>query len=467
MDSKTKIIATIGPACEDTETLQAMLDSGVNTFRLNMSHGDEPAKRNLYNLVESLKRADGLRPCILTDLAGPKIRITDVLPDFTLEAGQSIAITNKNGADENHISVTEGIGFRDVSEGAKILINDGRIQLQVEETVSKHTIKCKAVIGGLVEPRKGVNFPGITLDVPPLTDQDKTDLKMALELGADWIALSFVRSAEDLNEVLAVMDEVDKHLPVMAKIEKWEALSDIGAITESFDAVMVARGDLGVEIPAEQVPLAQKQIIDVAGVLGKPVVIATQMLESMVDSQTPTRAEVSDIANAIFDSVDALMVTGETAVGNYPVDVIQTLKRVIDETEQATPSGRNSLPEEVTKTADAISHAVCEIAQDLDINLILTMTHSGSTAQMIARYRPQVTILALTPFDRVARQLQLVWGVTPIKVGQYDNIESVPDVCDAVLTERKLIKSGESYVITGGVPMGVAGTTNYLSVQTF
>ena len=209
------------------------------------------------------------------------------------------------------------------------------------------------------------------------------------------------------------------------------------------------------------------RIINVAEALGKPVVIATQMLESMVDSQTPTRAEVSDIANAIIDSVDALMVTGETAAGSYPVDVIQTLKRVINETEQATPSGRNSLPEEVTKTADAISHAVCEIAQDLDINLILTMTHSGSTAQMIACYRPEATILALTPFDRVARQLQLVWGVIPIKVGQYDNIESVPEVCDAVLTERKLIKSGESYVITGGAPMGVAGTTNYLSVQTF
>ena len=465
MDSKTKIIATIGPACEDTETLQAMLDSGVNTFRLNMSHGDEATKRNLYNLVESLKRADGLRPCILTDLAGPKIRITDVLPDFILEAGQSITITNENGADDNHISVTEGIGFRDVSEGAKILINDGRIQLQVEETVSKHTIKCKAVIGGLVEPRKGVNFPGITLDVPPLTDQDKTDLKMALELGADWIALSFVRSAEDLNEVLAVMDEVDKHLPVMAKIEKWEALSDIGAITESFDAVMVARGDLGVEIPAEQVPLAQKQIIDVAGALGKPVVIATQMLESMIDNQTPTRAEVSDIANSIFDGVDALLVTGETAIGEYPLDVVQTLKRVIIETEQSNLSGRKSLPEHVTKTADAISHAVCEIAIDLDIKVIMTMTHSGSTARMISRYRPQGKILALTPFKITARQLQIVWGIMAIKVEKYDNVDAVPSLCKSVLEKMQMIESGERFVITGGVPMGVTGTTNYLSVQ--
>ncbi len=467
MSIKTKIIATVGPACDNIETLQAMVDEGVNAFRLNMSHGDEAAKRNLYSLIQSLKMADGQRPCILTDLAGPKIRITDVVDNLTLEAGQSISITNERGADEDHISVTAGVGFTDVSEGAKILINDGRIQLKVVEAESHHSIKCRTEIGGLVEPRKGVNFPGITLDVPTLTDQDKADLKMALECGADWIALSFVRSAEDLDEVVAVMNEAGKHLPVMAKIEKWEALNDVDAITEAFDAVMVARGDLGVEIPAEQVPLAQKQIIDVAGTLGKPVVIATQMLESMVDSRTPTRAEVSDIANAIFDGVDALMVTGETAAGNYPVDVIQTLKRVIRETELATHSGRTSLPEDVNHTADAISHAVCEIAMDLDINIILTMTHSGSTAQMISRYRPQAAVLALTPFDQIARQLQLVWGVTPVKVGKYDNIEAVPDVCNAVLSERQLIGSGDSYVITGGVPMGVAGTTNYLSVQTF
>ncbi len=467
MDIKTKIIATIGPACDNTETLQAMLDAGVNAFRLNMSHGDEASKRHLYSLVKSLKMTNGERPCILTDLAGPKIRITDILPDFTLEAGQSITITNENGADENYISVTEGIGFTEVSEGAKILINDGRIQLEVIEAESHHSIKCQTEIGGLVEPRKGVNFPGITLDVPTLTEQDKADLKMALEEGADWIALSFVRSAEDLNEVVAVMDEVGKHLPVMAKVEKWEALNDVDAITESFDAVMVARGDLGVEIPAEQVPLAQKQIIEVAGSQGKPVVIATQMLESMVDSQTPTRAEVSDIANAIFDGVDALMVTGETAAGKYPVDVIQTLKRVIRETEHATHSGRTSLPEDVTHTADAISHAVCEIAMDLDINIILTMTHSGSTARMIARYRPQANVLALTPFDEIARQLQLVWGVVPVKVAQYDNVDEIPAVCGAVLNELKMVESGDRFVITGGVPMGVTGTTNYLSVQTY
>ena len=467
MDIKTKIIATIGPACDNIETLQSMLYAGVNAFRLNMSHGDETSKRRLYSLVQSLKMANGHRPCILTDLAGPKIRITEVLPDFNIEIGQAITITNEKGADKNHISVTDGIGFTDVSEGAKILINDGRIQLEVVEATSNHSLKCRTQIGGLVEPRKGVNFPGITLDVPILTNQDKIDLKMALDLEADWIALSFVRSAEDLNEVLAVMDEVGKHLPVMAKVEKWEALNNVEAITESFDAVMVARGDLGVEIPAEQVPLAQKKIIKVAGVFGKPVVIATQMLESMIDSKTPTRAEVSDIANAIFDGVDALMVTGETAAGNYPIDVIRTLKKVISETEYSSFSERKALPKNVTKTADAISHAVCQIALDLDINLILSMTHSGSTARMISRYRPHASIFALTPFDQIARQLQLVWGVIPVVVSKYNNIEAVPNVCNTVLTKLNVIEKNACYVITGGVPMGVAGSTNYLSVQTY
>ena len=467
MDIKTKIIATIGPACDNKNTLEAMLDAGVNAFRLNMSHGDDATKRKLYSLVRSLKLSDGQRPCILTDLAGPKIRITDVLPDFKLEIGQSITITSENNADENHMKVTSGVGFKNVLEGAQILINDGRIKLEVKDIISTHALICETVIGGQIELNKGINFPGITLDAPALTDQDKIDLRVALEMGADWIALSFVRSAEDLDSVLAIMDQAEVRRPVMAKIEKWEALNDIGAITESFDAVMVARGDLGVEIPAEQVPLAQKQVIEVAATLGKPVVIATQMLESMVNSQTPTRAEVSDVANAIFDGVDAILVTGETAIGKYPVEVISTLNRVIQQTEKAIDVQRTVQPEEVSKTADAISHAVCEIAIDLDINAIMTMTHGGSTAKMIARYRPFANIYALTPFDHIMRQLQLVWGVTPIQVETYKNMEVIPDICKEVIEKLQLIDQGSKFLITGGVPMGVAGTTNYLSVQTF
>ena len=260
-------------------------------------------------------------------------------------------------------------------------------------------------------------------------------------------------------------DDFGKRLPVMGKIEKWEALNDLESIVKNFDGVMVARGDLGVEIPAAKVPLAQKEVIKLAGALGKPVVIATQLLESMIDSQTPTRAEVSDIANAIFDGVDALLVTGETAIGEFPVDVVKTLNQVIQEIEQTKNATRKSLPEDINKTADAISHAVCSISADLDIELIMTMTHSGSTARMISRYRPHAKIFALTPFDKIVRQLQIIWGINPIKVDNYDNVEAIPELCFSVLKDFKLLAHGDKFVITGGVPMGTAGTTNYLSVQ--
>ena len=279
--------------------------------------------------------------------------------------------------------------------------------------------------------------------------------------------LAFFAASDDISYVHKIMDHFGKRLPVMGKIEKWEALNDLESIVKNFDGVMVARGDLGVEIPAAKVPLAQKEIIKLAGAFGKPVVIATQLLESMIDSQTPTRAEVSDIANAIFDGVDALLVTGETAIGKFPVDVVKTLNQVIKEIEQTKNATRKSLPEDINKTADAISHAVCSISADLDIELIMTMTHSGSTARMISRYRPHAKIFALTPFDKIVRQLQIIWGINPIKVDNYDNVEAIPKLCFSVLKDFKLLAYGNKFVITGGVPMGTAGTTNYLSVQEF
>jgi pyruvate kinase len=303
--------------------------------------------------------------------------------------------------------------------------------------------------------------------VPPLTDQDKEDLKLALNEGSDWIALSFVRNSSDIGEVHDIMDSLNIHLPVMAKIEKWEALDDLTNIADAFDGLMVARGDLGVEIPSGKVPAAQKEIISLARENGKPVVIATQLLESMIDSHTPTRAEVSDISNSVFDGVDCLMVTGETAMGKYPVEVIKTLDQVISETEASKITNKNDLPDAVSKTADAISHAVCQISDDLKIKVIMSMTHSGSTARMISSYRPRSSVYALTPFAKIVRQLQLIWGVQPMKVDNYDNVDSIPKLCNKILDKIKVIDSKEQFVITGGVPMGIAGTTNYLSIQVY
>ena len=442
-----------------------MVNSGVGTFRINMSHGDAQSKKRLFELVKSVSHPEGGHPAILADLCGPKIRIVDIYGSFELQDGDTIVISNKE--DIGDIFVTSSISLSNVKTGSKILINDGKVQLDVNQVIDENTLRCKTLIGGEIQKGKGVNFPGVSLGVPALTSQDKEDLKLALKEGSDWIALSFVRSASDIDEVHKIMDDSNMRLPVMAKIEKWEALEDLANITDTFDGVMVARGDLGVEIPSGKVPAAQKEIISLASANGKPVVIATQLLESMIDSHTPTRAEVSDISNSVFDGVDCLMVTGETAMGKYPVEVIKTLNQVIAETEASKIVNKNKLPEEVSKTADAISHAVCQISDDLKIKVIMTMTHSGSTARMISSYRPKSSIFALTPFSNIVRQLQLVWGVQPIKVDNYDNVDNIPNLCNKILKHIKVIDLNEQFVITGGVPMGIAGTTNYLSIQVY
>ena len=463
--NKTKIIATIGPSCNDKETLQEMVDAGVGTFRINMSHGDIDSKKQLFKLVKTVKHPEGGHPAILADLCGPKIRIVDISDNFIIKDGDTVTISNKEGLGD--IFVTSSISLSEITTGLKILINDGRVQLEVDKVIDNHSLFCKTLIGGEIQKGKGVNFPGASIGVPPLTDQDKEDLKLALNEGSDWIALSFVRNSSDIGEVHDIMDSLNIHLPVMAKIEKWEALDDLTNIADAFDGLMVARGDLGVEIPSGKVPAAQKEIISLARENGKPVVIATQLLESMIDSHTPTRAEVSDISNSVFDGVDCLMVTGETAMGKYPVEVIKTLDQVISETEASKITNKNDLPDAVSKTADAISHAVCQISDDLKIKVIMSMTHSGSTARMISSYRPRSSVYALTPFAKIARQLQLIWGVQPMKVDNYDNVDSIPKLCNKILDRIKVIDSKEQFVITGGVPMGIAGTTNYLSIQVY
>ena len=463
--NKTKIIATVGPSCNKKEILQEMVDSGVGTFRINMSHGDIDSKKHLFKLVKSVKHPEGGHPAILADLCGPKIRIVNVSDNYTINDGAIVTISNKEGLGD--ILITNSISLSNVTTESKILINDGRVQLKVDEVIDNHTLRCKAIIGGEIQKGKGVNFPGASLGVPALTDQDKEDLRLALNEGSDWIALSFVRNASDINEVHKIMDSLNIHLPVMAKIEKWEALEDLENITNAFDGLMVARGDLGVEIPSGEVPAAQKKIIALASASGKPAVIATQLLESMIESHTPTRAEVSDISNSVFDGVDCLMVTGETAMGKYPVEVIKTLNQIISETEGSIITNENVLPDVVLKTADAISHAVCQISDDLKIKVIMTMTHSGSTARMISSYRPQSSIYALTPFTKIVRQLQLIWGVQPMRVDNYDNVDSIPGLCNKILDHIKVINKKDQFVITGGVPMGIAGTTNYLSIQVY
>mgnify|MGYP001107063711 FL=1 len=463
--NRTKIIATLGPSCTNPETLQRMVLKGVNAFRVNLSHGSQEDKKSLFDLIKTLDVSQGERPSILADLAGPKIRVTGLDDALELKQDEIIYISSAP-TDKRAIPVSNSIKFQKVEEGAKILINDGRVILQVINDVSDSLLECKTIIPGIVEDRKGVNFPGIALDVPTLTDQDEKDLKIALEGGADWVALSFVRSPSDYDIVRSQIRDLGYNTPIIAKVEKWEAVNNIDGIINAFDAVMVARGDLGVELPIERVPLIQKDVIEKASMNGKPVIIATQILDSMIKRPVPTRAEVSDIANAILDGADALMVTGETAIGSHPGKVVSVLRNVILETESAIDYNEFYPIKKHGKinTAKAISHAACTVAIDQDIKVLVTMTHSGSTARMVARYRPHSQIIAMTPSKDICRQLAIVWGVYSFVVPRYEKTDDFPKLVNEVLKEAKMLNVDEQFVITGGVPVGVPGTTNYLSV---
>ena len=464
--NKTKILATIGPACTNKNILEQMVKSGVNAFRVNMSHGSIEEKKSLFTEIKKLGSGSYSYPTIIADLAGPKIRIKNVKENLKLNQNDKIIISNTNDINDETITVSSGFTFGKVSKGAKILINDGRVQLEVLKKISPHSIQVKTLVGGNIENGKGVNFPGIGIDMPPLTEQDFIDLSLAIDEGADWIALSFVRSPRDKESVDLILKDKKATIPVIAKIEKWEALDNLDKIIDTFDGVMVARGDLGVEIPQEQVPLIQKKIISAANKAGKPVIIATQLLETMIKSPTPTRAEISDIANAIFDGADALLVTGETAVGKFPQKVIEVLNKVIIETERTIDFNNMLQPiGHEHYTADAISHATCQIANDMNIGVILSLTHSGSTARMIARYKPPADIIALTPVEKTYRQLSIIWGVTPKMIKEYSNSDDIPTVSAKFINDNDILVSGDRYVVTGGVPVGVAGTTNYLFVQ--
>ena len=462
---KTKIIATVGPSCSTKEKLELLIESGVTCFRVNLSHGTKNEKAKYCELIKSCRLESGIRPTVLADLAGPKIRVSRVKDSIKIQKGEQLYISSEKKG-KNVIPISEGVKFQTVKKGAKILVDDGKISLEVEKLISNKTLLCKAEFDGTVEQRKGINFPGIELDLPSITDQDKNDLELALSKGADLIALSFVRSSSDYQLLRDIITNLGFTTPILAKIEKWEAVKNMSDIIDTFDAVMVARGDLGVELPLEQVPGIQKKVIKKAIKAGKPVVLATQILDSMTQRPVPTRAEVSDIANAILDGADALMVTGETAVGKYPIKVIKVLRRVIIESESSInyKTFIKDISKKKLNTAQAISHAACSVAVKQGIKKIITMTHSGSTARMVSRYRPSAKIIAMTPFKETCRQLGIVWGVQPLLVKNYNTSDDIPLIANEMLVLNKELRKNEKYVITGGVPVGVPGTTNYLSV---
>ena len=463
--NKTKIIATVGPSCADLKVLSSMIDSGVNCFRVNLSHGSQEEKKSYFDLIKSLSDSSNkTRPAILADLAGPKVRVRNLKQPIELISGQVVTISSIEKSD-SVIPISKGLIFKDYDSNARIMINDGKVSLEIIEKISEYSFKCRTVVPGKIESKKGVNFLGVSIDVPSLTPQDEIDLSLALENGADWIALSFTRSKEDYDLVKTKITNFGNDTPVMAKIEKWEAVKNLDSIIKAFDGVMVARGDLGVELPLEQVPVIQKNIIKKAKLYGKPVVIATQMLDSMIDNLVPTRAEVSDVANSILDGADTLMVTGETAMGNHPIDVINVLSDVIKETEKTVKYYSRAIGKDtVDSTAGAISHAACTIAKNLDIRSIVTMTQSGGTARMVSSFKPLANIYAMTTLKTTLRSLSIIWGVIPVLIEHYNSSDEMPEIAKKKLIDLGVIDKNEKFVITGGVPVNVPGTTNYISI---
>ena len=466
---KTKIVCTVGPASEDVEILKKMLLAGMNVARLNFSHGNHQEHGRRIGAIRQASRETGLPVAILLDTKGPEIRLKNFAAgSVELRAGQTFTLTTRDVLGTNEIvSVTHSSLPKDVASGRSILLDDGLIELRVSE-VTDTDVLCQVLNGGTISDHKGVNLPGSQVSLPAMGPQDRDDVIFGIENDIDFIAASFIRSSGDVLAIRRLLEEHDSDIHIIAKIENHQGLDNLDSILQVVDGLMVARGDLGVEIPPEEVPLAQKHMITQANKWGKPVITATQMLDSMIRNPRPTRAEASDVANAIFDGTDAIMLSGETAIGRYPVDSVATMARLAERTELALDCEQflnrhlTVGPQTVT---DSISYASRQTARQLGAAAILTSTHSGHTARMVSKYRPPVPVIAVTPNPSVLRRLLLTWGVAPILGRKTETTDEM--IYEAITTSltQGLIGNGDLVVITAGVPVGVPGTTNLLKVH--
>ena len=464
MKKRTKIVATLGPASSDKKILKKMVESGLNVVRLNMSHGTHDEHKARIELLREVEKETGKPIPILMDLCGPKIRIGKIPKEpLFLHRGDRIVLTTGKPA-KNKITVNYPDLHREVKKGEAILLADGAFRLKVKE-VRGEDIICEVLVGGPLTSHKGVNLPHSKLSVPALTEKDKEDVKFGIENGVDIIALSFVRKAEDVVELRELIRSLGKNIPIIAKIEKPEAVKNIDSILKVADGIMVARGDLGVELPIEKVPVIQKQLIRKANEAGKPVITATQMLKSMVDLPSPTRAEVTDIANAVLDGTDALMLSEETAVGKYPVRVIKTMAKVASETEKIYPYKRYiDMPAETLQ--DSLAKSACNLSREVKVKAIVPFTRSGASALAVAKYRPPVPIYAVTHDIETCRMLNLVWGVEPFLTLLVQSTDRIIEESLKVAKEKKFAKKGDRIIVLAGAPAGIPGTTNLLRVVT-
>ncbi|NLA26685.1 MAG: pyruvate kinase [Firmicutes bacterium] len=467
---RTKIVCTIGPASENPEVIAALIEAGMDVARLNLSHGMGEDHWRRLSTVKEISRQMNKIVAILVDTRGPEVRTGPLRgKEICLVGGDKFILTTAPGAcEEKKVSVTYPRLPQDLVPGRLILIDDGMITLRVEEICGEEIV-CRVVEGGILKSNKGLNLPGSVIRLPALGEADRADLKIALEKGAHFVAASFARNCDDIIELRRFLEEEHSEAKVIAKIENDSGLDNFEQILNVADGVMVARGDLGVEIPAEEVPLLQKKIIRLCNRAGKPVITATQMLESMIHNPRPTRAEASDVANAIFDGTDAVMLSGETAVGAFPVEAVKTMSRISHRTEEALNFEgillESGLAVEKNVT-DAISYATCNVAGELGASAIITPTESGHTARMVSKYRPKAPVIAVTPRYDVAAGLQVTWGVTPLLCPPSETTDEVFIRAMGASKDAGLIRDGDLVVITAGVPVGVPGTTNFLRVET-
>ena len=460
----SKIVCTIGPATRSARMIRKLIEAGMNVARLNFSHGTHEEHAQSISMLREAATVLRKPIAVLADLQGPKIRTGALAGGGTvfLRTGQRFVITTaKVLGDSTRVNTTFYPMPREVKRGDRILLSDGLIELRVQAT-TPHEVVCEVANGGLLGENKGINLPGVKLRVPALTEKDRSDLRFALSQGADYIAVSFVRRAEDVQLAKALVKRSKKETPVIAKLEKPEAIENLGEILQVADGVMVARGDLGVEMNPECVPVVQKNIIARARENRRPVITATQMLESMTENPRPTRAEASDVANAIFDGSDAVMLSAETATGKYPVEAVAMMARIIEEAEASIQEFPRPAGTERLKVAETVAELVCHASRELHMRLIAVFTHSGFTARLVSRYRPLVPIVAFSPEAATRRRMALLWGVTPKSIVDIKKIDALPAIAEKRLVEERLVKKGDVIGIVAGTPMGVRGTTNFM-----
>ena len=465
--NRTKIIATLGPSSNNAETINECIISGVNVFRLNMSHcHDKQEVATSIDIIRKSAAQIGVEVGILMDIAGPKIRVKNDFQDMKVAKGDILTI----GFQKSDIEINMDLEFKSIGEGSKIKIDDGKLSFKVTKKINQKQLELESESDGIIYCNKGVNFPNIVLDVPVLTPKDIQDIEIGIDLDVDWFALSFVRTAHDVDHIRNIFDKHGVSKPIIAKIEKPEAVDNLKSIVEVFDAILVARGDLGVEMGFKRVPVIQRKIVRTCHKYGKPIILATQMLESMIHNDSPTRAEVNDVAVAVEQSCDAVMLSAETTIGKFPIETIKMMQSIIIEVETdifrySKYRGVRSLNEDLD-VQSSICYSAARIANRLGIDTIIAMTESGSSALSIAACRPKSNIISMSPSRKVCEKVSLIWGLRSVLVEDFKNTDEMIEKVESHLISKKLLKSGDRYVMIAGVPVGVSGTTNMIRVET-